>query len=472
VHDIGKNIVGVVLGCNSYDVVDLGVMVPCDKILDTALAEGCDIVGLSGLITPSLDEMVHVAKEMKRRGMDKPLLIGGATTSRQHTAVKIAPEYDGDTLHVLDASRAVSTVSGLLDPKQREVLMAKTREDHEQLRRLHATKRAKPIVPHAAAIERRPRLAFGDVDLSRPSFIGLRVLDDVPLAEITEYIDWTFFFTAWELVGKFPAILDDPRHGEVARDLYGNARELLGRIVREKLLVARASYGIWPACADGEDVILFEDEARTREATRFSMLRQQQEKAPGEPYRSLADFVAPREKGGQGREDWVGGFVVTAGIGAQDLASAFEKDLDDYHAIMSKALADRLAEALAEMLHERVRRAWYAPGESLSHEDLLAERYRGIRPAFGYPACPDHSEKPKLFELLRAESIGVSLTEHGAMLPAASVAGLYFGHPQARYFAVGRVGRDQVGDYATRKGMAVAEVEKWLAQNLAYERAD
>jgi len=466
VHDIGKNIVGVVLGCNSYDVVDLGVMVPCDRILDTALAEGCDIVGLSGLITPSLDEMVHVAKEMKRRGFDKPLLIGGATTSRQHTAVRIAPEYDGATLHVLDASRAVATVAGLLDPKQKEALVAKTREDHEQLRRLHASKRAKPVVPYAAAVERRRRLTFGDAEVSKPSFTGLRVLDDVPLGEIAGYIDWTFFFTAWELVGKFPAILDDPRHGEVARDLYGNARELLDRIVREKLLVARAAYGIWPAHADGDDVVLFDDEARTREVARFSMLRQQQEKAPGEPYRSLADFVSPRD-GGKG--DWVGAFVVTAGIGAQQLAAAFEKDLDDYHAIMTKALADRLAEALAEMLHERVRRAWYAPAESLSHEDLLAEKYRGIRPAIGYPACPDHSEKPKLFELLRAGSIGVTLTEHGAMLPAASVAGLYFGHPEARYFAVGRVGRDQVGDYAKRKGMSVADVERWLAQNLAYE---
>jgi 5-methyltetrahydrofolate--homocysteine methyltransferase len=466
VHDIGKNIVGVVLGCNSYDVVDLGVMVPCDKILDTAIAEGCDIVGLSGLITPSLDEMVHVAKEMKRRGFVKPLLIGGATTSRQHTAVKIAPEYDGATLHVLDASRAVSTVAGLLDPKQKVALVAKTREDHEQLRRLHANKQAKPIVPYASAIERRARLAFGDAEVTRPDFIGPRVLDDVPLAEITPYIDWTFFFTAWELTGKFPAILDDPRHGEVARDLYDNARELLARIVREKLLRAKAAYGIWPAHADGEDVVLFDDDARGREVARFSMLRQQLEKPAGEPCRSLVDFVSPRESR---KCDWVGGFVVTAGIGAHELASAFEKDLDDYHAIMAKALADRLAEALAEMLHERVRRSWYAPGESLGHDALLAEKYRGIRPAIGYPACPDHSEKPKLFELLRAESIGVSLTDHGAMLPAASVAGLYFGHPEARYFAVGRIGRDQVADYAKRKGMPVGLVEKWLAQNLAYE---
>jgi 5-methyltetrahydrofolate--homocysteine methyltransferase len=465
VHDIGKNIVGVVLGCNSYDVVDLGVMVPCDKILDTAIAEGCDIVGLSGLITPSLDEMVHVAKEMKRRGFDKPLLIGGATTSRQHTAVKIAPEYDGATVHVLDASRAVSTVASLLDPKQRGAFVEQTRGDQAQLRKLHARKQAKPVTPYPAANEARARLAFGPAEIARPSFTGLQVLDDVPLGDLAAYIDWTFFFTAWELVGKFPAILEDPRHGEAARDLYANGRSLLDRIVREKLLVARAAYGIWPAHSDGNDVVLYEDESRAREVVRFNMLRQQAEKQEGEPYRSLSDFVSPRG----GAPDWVGAFVVTAGIGAQELAHGFEKELDDYHAILAKALADRLAEASAEHLHERVRRAWYAPGESLSGEELIAEKYRGIRPAFGYPACPDHSEKTKLFELLRAGAIGVSLTEHGAMLPAASVAGLYFAHPESRYFAVGRVGRDQVEDYTARKKMPLAQVERWLAPSLAYD---
>ncbi|HLK38351.1 MAG TPA: methionine synthase [Polyangiaceae bacterium] len=466
VHDIGKNIVGVVLGCNSYDVVDLGVMVPSEKILDTAVEQGCDIVGLSGLITPSLDEMVHVAKQMTKRGMTMPLLIGGATTSRQHTAVKIVPEYDGGTVHVLDASRAVSTVSSLLDPKQKPVFLAKTAEEYEQLRRLHAHKRAKPLAAYSLANERGARLAFGDAEVKRPSFTGLRVLSDVPLDEITRYIDWTFFFTAWELVGKFPAILDDPRHGEAARDLYANARALLEQIVAKKRLVARAAYGVWPAWRDGNDVVLYEDEGRGVEALRFCMLRQQQEKAEGEPYRSLADFVAPR---GQGAGDWVGAFVVTAGLGAQELAAGFEKELDDYHAIMAKALADRLAEALAEMIHERVRREWYAPGESLSVDDLIAEKYGGIRPAIGYPACPDHSEKGKLFALLRAEAIGVTLTESGAMLPAASVSGLYLGHPGAGYFNVGRIGRDQVEDYARRKGMPVAEVERWLAQSLGYE---
>ena len=407
--------------------------------------------------------MVSVAKEMKRRGMDLPLLIGGATTSRQHTAVKIAPEYDGATVHVLDASRAVSTVSSLLDPKQKAAFVAKAREDQAELRKLHAHKRAKPLLSHASAVERRARLAFGDAELAKPTFTGRRVIEDAPLAEIVKYIDWTFFFTAWELVGKFPAILDDPRHGAVARDLYENARALLDRIVREKLLTARAVYGLWPANSDGEDVVLYESESRSRELVRFPMLRQQQDKPQGEPSRSLADFVAPRSSG---KADWVGGFVVTAGIGTAELAATFEKQLDDYHAIMAKALADRLAEAFTELLHERVRRAWYAPGESLAGEELIAEKYRGIRPAFGYPACPDHSEKPKLFGLLDAGAIGVSLTEHGAMLPAASVAGLYFGHPEARYFAVGRIGRDQLEDYARRKGIPVTEAERWLAPNL------
>jgi 5-methyltetrahydrofolate--homocysteine methyltransferase len=466
VHDIGKNIVGVVLGCNNYEVVDLGVMVPCDTILDTAVEKACDIVGLSGLITPSLDEMVHVAKEMKRRGMKVPLLIGGATTSRQHTAVKIAPEYDGATTHVLDASRAVGTVAALLDPKQSGPFVAKTREEHDQLRRLHAHKQAKPLTPFVLANERRTRIDWRGEAPARPSFTSLRVLEDVPLGEIAEYIDWTFFFTAWELTGKFPAILDDPRHGAAARELYDNGRALLGRIVRERRLVARAVYGLWPAQSEGNDIVFYEDEARERVVARFPMLRQQQERSEGEPYRCLADFVAPR---GSGLRDWAGAFVVTAGIGAQELAAAFEKELDDYDAILTKALADRLAEAFAEMLHERVRRAWYAPGEALTKEALVDEAYRGIRPAFGYPACPDHSEKRTLFDLLRADAIGVSLTEHGAMLPAASVSGLYLGHPAARYFNVGRVGRDQVEDYARRKEMTLVEAERWLAPNLGYE---
>jgi 5-methyltetrahydrofolate--homocysteine methyltransferase len=466
VHDIGKNIVGVVLGCNGYEIVDLGVMVPCEKILETAVEQGCDIVGLSGLITPSLDEMVHVAKEMQRRGMQKPLLIGGATTSRQHTAVKIAPEYAGATTHVLDASRAVSTVAALLDDKRKAGFVAKTREEYEQLRRLHAHKRAKPLAPYAVANERRPALEWGPAAVTKPTFVSLRLLDDIALDEVARYIDWTFFFTAWELAGKFPAILDDPRHGAAARELYDNGRALLDRIVREKLLVARAAYGLWPAQSEGNDIVLYEDESRDRVVARFPMLRQQQEKADGEPYRCLADFVAPRSSG---VPDWAGAFVVTAGIGAQALAASFEKDLDDYSAIVAKALADRLAEALAEMLHERVRRAWYAPKEALSGDELIAEKYRGIRPAFGYPACPDHTAKRTLFDLVHAGSIGVSLTEHGAMVPPASVSGLYLGHPEARYFNVGRVGRDQVEDYARRANMPLPDAERWLAPNLGYD---
>jgi 5-methyltetrahydrofolate--homocysteine methyltransferase len=473
VHDIGKNIVGVVLGCNGYKVIDLGVMVPCDKILDTAVAEGCSAVGLSGLITPSLDEMVHVAKEMKRRKMEMPLLIGGATTSRQHTAVKIAPEYDGATVHVLDASRAVSTVASLLDPKQRDKFVEATRADHEQERRIHANKRAKPLVPLATARARAPRISHGPETVVRPSAIGLQVLADVPLGDVAKYIDWTFFFTAWELTGKFPGILDDPRHGAAARELWENGKALLDRIVREKLLVARAAYGIWPAQSDGDDIVLYADESRSSEAekARFCMLRQQQEKSGDEPYRSLADFVAPVSSlagGAGGVHDWAGAFVVTAGIGAQELAATFEKQLDDYDAILVRALADRLAEALAEMMHEKVRRAWYAPAEALGSEELIAEKYRGIRPAFGYPACPDHSEKAKLFALLDAGAIGVELTEHFAMTPAASVSGLYLGHLEARYFNVGRLGRDQIEDYARRKGSTVADVERWLAPNLGY----
>jgi 5-methyltetrahydrofolate--homocysteine methyltransferase len=442
------------------------VMVACDKILDRAVAEKCDLVGLSGLITPSLDEMVHVAREMKRRGMTTPLLIGGATTSRQHTAVKIAPEYDSPVTHVLDASRAVSTVAALLDPKQARDFVARTREDQEQLRRIHAHKKEKPLVAFDVANEHRARPAFGPGTVAAPRTKGLQVLEDIPLREIVPYIDWTFFFTAWELAGRFPALLDDPRHGAAARELFEHGRALLERIVAEKKLVARASYGIWPAQSEGNDIVLYEDEDRARELSRFCMLRQQQAKPAGEPYRCLADFVAPA---GSGVQDWAGAFVVTAGIGAQELAAVFEKDLDDYHAIMAKALADRLAEACAEMLHGRVRRAWYAPDEALTSEQIIEEKYRGIRPAMGYPACPDHSEKTKLFELLEADVVGVALTENFAMTPAASVSGLYLGHPETRYFNVGRVGRDQIEDYARRKGSTVAQVERWLGPNLAYE---
>jgi len=466
VHDIGKNIVGVVLGCNGYQVIDLGVMVPCEKILATAEAEGADVIGLSGLITPSLDEMVHVAREMERRGIERPLLIGGATTSRQHTAVKIAPAFSGTTVHVLDASRAVGVVSGLLSDEQRAAFAAANAVEQEKLRVAHGGASARPLLSYDDALARRPRLDFGPASVAQPLFHGRRTLDDVALGALEEWIDWTFFFHAWELKGKFPKILDDPRQGAAARELYENALALLHRIRDEKGLVARGVYGFWPANADGDDVVLWNDASARAEIARFPMLRQQRA-ADGKPCLSLADFVAPV---GSGVVDTVGAFAVTAGIGADALAARFEAEHDDYDAILVKALADRLAEAFAELLHARARKDWgYGESESLSNDELIAERYRGIRPAFGYPACPDHSEKERLFALLDAPAQGITLTEHGAMLPAASVSGLYFAHPDARYFTVGRIGRDQVEAYARRKGLTVAEVERWLAPNLGYE---
>jgi 5-methyltetrahydrofolate--homocysteine methyltransferase len=468
VHDIGKNIVGVVLGCNNYRVVDLGVMVPAERILEAAEAEKADMVGLSGLITPSLDEMVNVAAEMQRRGMHIPLLIGGATTSRQHTAVKIAPAYERPVAHVLDASRAVGVVAGFLDPGRREQVAAQVVEDQERLRVQYAERAARPLHRLEEARRRRPKIDWDASELPVPAFTGRRVLADVPLAEIVPFIDWTFFFHAWELRGKFPDVLDHPDHGEAARELYANATAMLERLVEAGELKASGVYGFWPAVSEGDDIVLFTDAGLAEEAARFPMLRQQREKADDKPQYSLADFVAPRESG---RVDHVGAFALTAGIGAEDIARAFEAQHDDYSAIMAKALADRLAEAFAEMLHRRARREWgYAADEDLSREDLIAERYRGIRPAFGYPACPDHLPKRRLFDLLGAEDVGMSLSESLAMLPAASVSGIYLQHPEARYFAVGRVGRDQVEDYARRMGMPLDEIERWLAPNLGYER--
>jgi 5-methyltetrahydrofolate--homocysteine methyltransferase len=458
VHDIGKNIVGVVLGCNNYEVIDLGVMVPADRILDTAEEEGCDVVGLSGLITPSLDEMVHVADEMERRGLDLPLLIGGATTSRQHTAVKIAPAYSRPTLHVLDASRVVGIVSDLLEPARRERLDHENRAAQERLRELHSEKVRPPPPPRARARPRRTPIEWRAEDLAVPAFTGVRTFE-ADLAGLREYIDWTFLFHAWELKGRFPKILDDPAVGAAARELYENANELLDEIVAGRLLSARGVYGFWPAAAEGDDVVLATGE-------RFPMLRQQADHGDARPNRSLADLVAPAETG---LADHVGAFAVTAGLGADGLADRYAAEHDDYRSIMVKALADRLAEAFAEQLHETARREWYETGERLSTEDLIAESYRGIRPAFGYPACPDHSEKRRLFDLLDAEAAGLGLTESFAMTPGASVSGLYFGHPAARYFSVGRIARDQVEDYAARKGEDVRTVERWLSPNLAYD---
>ena len=457
VHDIGKNIVGVVLGCNNYEVIDLGVMVPPDQLLDTAVSEGCDIVGCSGLITPSLGEMEGVAKEMDRRGLELPLLIGGATTSRQHTAVRIAPEYGQPVVHVIDASRVVGVVSDLLDPERRAKLDHLNREDQERLRQLHAEREAQPLLPYRIAQERRTPIVWRAEDLPEPPFTGVRLVEP-ELAELRPYIDWTFLFTAWELKGRYPQIFEHPRHGQAARDLFEAANMLLDRIVADGSLSARGVYGFWPASADGDDVVIDE--------LRFPMLRQQADHGDDRPSRSLADYLAPV---GSGLLDHVGGFAVTAGLGADELASAFEADHDDYNAIMVKALADRLAEAFAEWLHQRARHEWYETGPAMNNDELIQERYRGIRPAFGYPACPDHTRKGPLFELLDAPNAGIALTEHFAMTPAASVSGLYLAHPAARYFNVGRLGRDQVEDYAARCGMDRREAETWLRPNLAYE---
>ena len=468
VHDIGKNIVGVVLGCNNYEIIDLGVMVPADKILQAAVDAGADLIGLSGLITPSLDEMVFVAREMERRAMSVPLLIGGATTSRQHTAVKIAPEYAGrPVVHVIDASKAVDVVARLLDSSQRVQLDADNRAEQERVRVQYAALKRRPLLSWADAKAKRLPLDWNPSAIAAPAFTGARVID-VDLGEIVPYIDWTFFFAAWELKGRFPAILEHPQYGRAARELFDNARTLLDRIVAEKLIRARAAYGFWPANAEGEDIVLFEPGPSARhELTRFAMLRQQEQMAQETPHLSLADFVAPIESG---FTDYIGAFAATAGLGADALSRSFEQEHDDYDAIMVKALADRLAEASAEWLHERARRDWgFGIDERLTQADLLAERYRGIRPAFGYPACPDHSEKRRLFDLLGAERAGLALTESFAMMPAASVSGMFFAHEAARYFSVGRLGRDQVEDYARRKGAAPADVERWLLPNLAYE---
>ena len=468
VHDIGKNIVAVVLGCNNYEVVDLGVMVPAAKILQAALDEHADMIGLSGLITPSLDEMVFVAREMERRGMVMPLLIGGATTSKPHTAVKIAPEYSQPVVHVLDASRAVDVVSSLLSPTQRSDFAEANRAEQQRVRVQHGAVRRRPLLTWDQAKANRLRLDWRPDVIAKPSFTGVRLLDDLTLEELVPYIDWTFFFTAWELKGRFPAILDDERYGMAARELYGHAQALLEQIVEQKQLTLRGAYGFWPANTVGEDIVVQKaGGSRPRAETVFNMLRQQEEIGDSKPNRSLADFIAPAESG---IVDYLGAFAVTAGIGADELVQRYEADHDDYHAIMVKALADRLAEAFAEYLHGRARRDWgYGTAETWSHDDLIHERYRGIRPAFGYPACPDHSEKTKLFALLNAGTTGITLTESCAMIPAASVSGLYFAHPQAKYFNVGRIGRDQVADYAARKRMRIEDVERWLAPNLAYE---
>jgi len=481
VHDIGKNIVGVVLGCNNYEVIDLGVMVPCDRILEEAKKHNVDVIGLSGLITPSLDEMAHVAREMERLNIKLPLLIGGATTSRPHTAVKIAPHFSGTVVHVLDASRAVPVVSALLSAEQKPAFETKNKEEQQKLRDQHSGAAAK-LVSIEAARDKRSPWALAAQDMTAPEFTGVRTLEDFPLAVLRDYIDWSPFFHTWELRGVYPSILEHERYGEQARKIFEDANQLLDKIIAEKLIRARAVYGFFPANSTGDDVIVWADESRTIEQTRLHFLRQQVEKTNANPYRCLADFVAPVDaklasldgKSSDGKvRDHIGGFAVTTGIGLDELVEKFKADHDDYNAIMAEAVADRLAEAFAECLHERARREWgYGKTEKLTSEQMIKEEYRGIRPAPGYPACPDHTEKGTLWKLLDAEkATGIQLTESFAMWPGSSVSGFYFGHPDSGYFAVGKLGKDQLEDYAVRKSIPLTEAERWLGPWLNYDSA-
>jgi 5-methyltetrahydrofolate--homocysteine methyltransferase len=467
VHDIGKNIVGVVLACNNYDVIDLGVMVPCERILERAKAERADLIGLSGLITPSLDEMVHVAREMERQGFKLPLLIGGATTSRAHTAVKIAPQYSEPVVHVLDASRAVPVASSLLSDESKAGFVAQHRAEYETVRKTHAAPR-QPVVSLEVARSRRTPIQWRTEDLAVPAFTGVRVLDDFPLATLREFIDWTPFFHTWGLKGVYPRILDEGERGVEARKLFADGSALLDRMIKEKSITARGVHGLFPANAVGDDVELYTDCKRETVGDRFHFLRQQANREGSEPCRSLSDFIAPKETG---LADYIGAFAVTSGIGLKEFCDRFRAENDDYNAIMAEAIADRLAEAFAECLHKRVRDEWgYGRTENLSSEDFIHEKYRGIRPAPGYPACPDHTEKGTIWRLLDVQkNTGMLITESFAMWPGSSVSGIYFAHPESRYFSLGKIGRDQVADYGQRKEMTVAEVERWLGPNLNYE---
>ena len=474
VHDIGKNIVGVVLQCNNYEVIDMGVMVPCDKILEKAKEENVDIIGLSGLITPSLDEMVHVAREMQRLDFKIPLMIGGATTSKAHTAVKIEPHYKNDiALYVSDASRCVNVASQLLSKTAKPAFLEAARTEYDEIRerRKNRGDRTK-LVSLKEARARAPEIDFENYQPPKPAFTGVRVFEDYDLNELAEYIDWTPFFISWDIAGKYPAIFDDPKRGEAARNLFDDAQKLLKQMIEEKRISARGVIGFWPANRRGDDIVVYTDETRTEELTTLHHLRQQDEKAPGKPMMALSDFVAP-ESSHLG--DYVGGFAVTTGIGVDELTTEFKNAHDDYSAIMVQALADRLAEAFAERMHERVRKEFwgYANDEQMANDDLIKERYRGIRPAPGYPACPDHTEKATLFKLLDATAnTSLELTEHFAMFPTAAVSGWYFAHPDSKYFAVGKIGVDQVEDYAERKGLSKAEAERWLMPSLAYDPAE
>jgi 5-methyltetrahydrofolate--homocysteine methyltransferase len=470
VHDIGKNIVGVVLACNNYEIIDLGVMVPSQRILDTAKAENVDIIGLSGLITPSLDEMAHVAAEMEREGFDIPLLIGGATTSRVHTAVKIHPQYSrGQTVYVNDASRAVGVVSALLSSEQKPAYVEDVRAEYQKVAEKHAQSEAeKQRISIDKARENRFRPDWSSYAPPKPSFLGTRVFESYDLHELARYIDWTPFFQTWELKGRYPAILEDEAQGPAARQLWDDAQKMLAEVLKKNWFRPKAVIGFWPASTVGDDIRLYRDDTRTEELATFFTLRQQLTKTGNKPNMALADFVAPVETG---RPDYIGGFVVTAGMEENAIAERFERTNDDYSSILVKALADRFAEAFAEAMHERVRKEFwgYATDEHFKPDELIGEPYRGIRPAPGYPAQPDHTEKTTLFSLLNAKQrIGVELTESYAMWPGSSVSGLYFSHPEAYYFGVAKVERDQVADYARRKGMEVREVERWLGPILNY----
>ena len=470
VHDIGKNIVGVVLGCNNYEVIDLGVMVPCEQILAAAREHGVTVIGLSGLITPSLDEMAHVARELTREGFDLPLLIGGATTSKAHTAVKIAPAYNHSVVHVLDASRAVGVVGSLVNADLRDDFAKKVRADYDQIRQTHQDKGAKSLWTLARARANRFPSNWAELNIPIPAFTGVKVVPQQPLDQLIPFIDWSPFFHTWELRGRYPTIFEDPVVGQKAKELHDDALALLRKIVDQRLFTANGVYGFFPANSQGDDIEIYRDDRRTEVLTTFHTLRQQSEKPQGQCSFALADFVASKASD---RADFIGAFAVTTGIGVDLLCREFERDHDDYNSIMAKALADRLAEAFAESLHRHAREAWgYGKSEKLTSEDLIREKYRGIRPAPGYPACPDHTEKQLLFDLLQVEkNTGITLTESFAMWPAAAVSGFYFAHPESKYFAVGKIGKDQAEDYARRKGMDLRTIERWLSPNLNYEPA-
>jgi 5-methyltetrahydrofolate--homocysteine methyltransferase len=465
VHDIGKNIVGVVLQCNNYEVIDLGVMVPAEKILQTARLEKVDVIGLSGLITPSLDEMVHIAKEMQRQGFTIPLMIGGATTSRAHTAVKIEPHYEGATIYVTDASRGVGVASNLLSADLKDEFVNSLREEYAEVRERHKGREAK-TKQHSLEAARLNKFNWGRYEPIKPKFLGIKVIDDIPLATLVEYIDWTPFFQTWEMAGSYPGILNDKVVGVEAQKLFDDANKMLKEIVSGQWLGVKATIGFFPAASEEDDVILFTDETRSQKRETLHHLRQQNMKAPGRPNYCLSDFIAPKDSG---KQDYIGAFAVTTGIGIEAKLEEFERDHDDYSSIMLKALADRLAEALAEYMHQVVRKDFwgYAEDETLDNNQLINEAYQGIRPAPGYPACPDHTEKAKLFELLNAtESTGIQLTESFAMYPASAVSGWYFSHPESQYFNVGKIDKDQLQDYASRKGMAEEVAARWLAAHL------